>query len=145
MSEHDDELDQVITRAMRARPVPGALANLAARAMAEAQADEQRLVARQNRLSLLRRWSQVANVAACILIGLLLAAVFYYRPQGPAPEVPEAVAMNAAWPDLGDAGDSDTRPMDIELICGLILLGAVLFIAVEQSTASPWPRSSRLA
>jgi hypothetical protein len=133
-----DDLDQVIARAMRARSAPSPIHDLAARARARAQHAEDCIAAKKARLGALRRRNQLANVAACILIGILITVAFCNSPVASySPEAAEVIAANSSLPDMGDIVDSAAAQMDIDLICGAILLVAVLLVAIEQSIAAP--------
>jgi len=127
-----DPLDDLLTSALRARPDPGAPANLASRAIARAVAEEAR-AHQLARLGRLMRWS---SLAASLLIALLLTAGIYMSRT-------TTTATETAAVDTTDSSDDTTFSLD--LTTSLVILGiAVVGLSVRMvlSPDRPAPRLS---
>lgn len=134
MTEHDD-LDKLLSEAMQARRWPDAVAGLAQRVMAGAQEREGEIELRRRAMSL-RRWSLVIEgVAAFAVVCLLVVIMGPMLGQEAGVTADGPVAMEVA--DAGDAADTVSEQVDLELICGGLLLGALLFIVIERAMAAP--------
>ena len=124
--EHDD-FDRLLTRAMTARPEPGAPANLAKIAMERAVTEEKRIASQQlQRLLRLRRRSRLVAFAAAVFVAIALCAVVTST------SIRQHMSMSWSSSSSGstssDSSTSDSSSSSIGI--GVILTAEGLSIAV---------------
>jgi hypothetical protein len=130
--EKDDELERLLTRALRARHEPGPPSNLAARASALAVAGTRPELVPAGRLVWLRRAQSLSSALAAAIV--LLFAVNGLR-------VWWGLATSAAQgaSPVASSGASGELGLAVGLSC---LLGAVAVLALERAFSTDGERSS---
>lgn len=126
--ELDENLDRLLTRAMRVRPMPDEIADLAQRAIV--------LAGRQRvgmRLLRWRRGEWWASVAAGVLLAMIgAAALGQLWNEGGLPTLGE-VAMEEAEVDAQEAAAGE-----IALLGAGVIAGAVVLLLLERGLSEPW-------
>jgi hypothetical protein len=133
-----DDLENRLHRAMHAYPWTDSSHDLAARAMARAQAREAAADALRARLDLQRRRFRLFNLAAFIVIATITAGMLWQVSWRDWLATPEPMA---SVQDTADADDVTWLPDEaaLLLICGGLLLAALVWVAVDPS-GSDMPR-----
>lgn len=130
----EQELDRRISQAVQARPEPR-VADLAARARARAQTTEASLAL----LLRQRRWRHAANLAAAVLIGLLLLTGGRPLLEPGLTAAPEEIPMLSAA--TGSLGEPEPTLSSAELMLGgvMMLLGALMAATLSRALALETP------
>jgi len=144
---NDDEFDQTLVRAMRARPEPGPIAGLAQRAMSRARAVAEtpgtevwRFLVQQ------RRAARFASCAAVLLIGLVLwlGARRWTELSKSFLSDSQATDATVASSDQASASDSSSTTtstssifssLGIATLGGCVLAAALVFMALDSAFA----------
>ena len=133
-----DDLENRLHRAMHVYPWTDSTNDLAARAMARAQAREAAADALRTRLDLQRRRFRFLNLAAFIMIAAITTGILSQVSWRDWFATPEPMA---SVQETSEADDVTWLPDEaaLLLICGGLLLAALVWVAVDPS-GSDMPR-----
>lgn len=136
MSDAPDSFDQVLGGAMRSRPLPAPIAGLDARAIALAQRQEATEATRRARLASLRRWGRGTEWVAAALILIVMLLVPALTSGDVQPDADLTFQSTGA---MDDELVATFDAFDLEMLCGAVVLGSLMYVAVSTAVSAPRP------